>query len=482
MKQLPKIRILLVLSVCCLFTVFAGAQQVNLNGRIYTKQNQPIPGAKVSFFNTAGALLDDCFTNSRGEFNVQNNRAFRRGLVVRVDVHAEGYDVFTREYTLSRGRFGTIQLDPLLKIKGVVKSDQGAYLDGVTVSFFDQSGNQRGVAVSSINGKYESEPLFRSNETITVTAKRPDYSEESKTVQVRSAVVVADFVLETRTVISGFVLDEVTLDPVPDAEVSFFDRDSRLITTRTTNQSGYYDFDNPFTLGEIVRVRMEKKDYRPGEETIIIAKGINRLDFKLLKKIDEGIKVIVRVYDRKGDKALEGVSISYQNRGARETQTAPNGETQFRINQRGGFDLPMRINKPGFREMQVTHRLREDEDNYVNINLLKAKTICPCFLYGAIGLAAVSGGSYWLSRKPYNDYKDFKNLDRQADYDTANRYVRIGTVTAGAAGAALAGWLICRGVEKKRIREMSKGRRRIGLSPFVPADGAGYQFGLAYRF
>lgn len=481
---LPKSAAFLWLLVMQGFTPYhVHAQQIALTGRVLTAQGAPVRSAEVSIYDLQNQPLDDCTTNSRGEF--ASGRIFKSGQQIRFEVSADGYESFvSKDITLRNGRYGTVTLNALSEIKGTVKSDQNGYLQGVTLAFFDQTGaSQIGVATTDVNGAYKSGNLFKAGETILVKAKKPDYSEGSKTVRAAAAgSVTLDFILETRTNISGFVVDEVTLDPVSGAEVSFFDRDSRLITTRTTNQNGYYDFDNSFTLGEIVRVRIEKKDYRPGENTIIISKGINRLDFKLLKKIDEGIKVIVRVYNRKGTKPLEGAKISFQNRGSQEKITSRDGETDFRINQRGGYDLPLRIRKPGYREWNIKHRLTEDVDNYVDINLFKEKSICPCFLYGAIGLAAVSGTSYFLHKKPYDAHKDFNNSERLDDYDKAVRYANIGNIAAGVAGAAFTGWVVCKMIEKKRLKDAGSNRQRTSLSPLLPAGDQGFRLGIAYTF
>ncbi len=483
MRFSRSIAVLWLIAVQGIFLWYMCAQQIALTGRVLSAQGSPVRGAEVSIYDLQNQPLDDCTTNSKGEF--VSSRIFKSGQQMRFEVSASGYENFvSKDITLKNGRYGTVTLNALSEIKGSIKSDQNGYLQGVTVAFFDQTGaNQIGVATTDVNGAYKSGNLFKGGETILVKAKKPDYSEGSKTIRAAvSGTVTLDFILETRTNISGFVVDEVTLDPVAGAEVSFFDRDSRLITTRTTNQSGYYDFDNPFTLGEIVRVRIEKKDYRPGENTIIISKGINRLDFKLLKKIDEGIKVIVRVYNRKGTKPLEGAKISFQNRGSQEKTSSRDGETDFRINQRGGYDLPLRIRKPGYREWSIKHRLTEDVDNYVDINLFKEKTICPCFLYSAIGLAAVSGTSYYLVKKPYDAQKDIKNPERLNDYDEAVRYANIGNITAGVAGAAFTGWVVCKMIEKKRLKEAGNSRQRTGFSPLLPSGDPGFRLGIAYTF
>lgn len=463
----------------------AVAQKVVLSGRVHTEQGNPVSGATLTFYNNQNQRLGDCSTNSSGEFRL-DDRQFQRGMTIRAEVSADGYQTFSREYPLRTGRFGTITLKRLTgsRIRGTVKTDQGAYLQGVTVTFTEPSGEKRGVSNTDVNGAFQSDAVFKNGETITVTAQRPDFSVVEKTVRTgASGFVTVDFILETRTNISGFVIDSVSLEPVAGAEVSFFDRDSRLITTRTTDQRGYYDFDNPFTLGDIVRVHLDKRDYRSKEQTIIIAKGINRLDFKLLKKIDEGIKVVVRVYSRKGRKPLEGAKIAYQNRGSQERLTNRDGETQFRINQRGGFDLPLRIIKPGYLELKGSYRLTEDIDNFVDVGLYRDKTICPCFLYGGIGFAVASGASYGLSRKPYNDYKNYENLNRQDDYDKANRLVRIGTVAAGAAGASLTAWIICKVSEKKRLQRQNEALRNgISLAPVLPSADQGLQLGVSYRF
>jgi len=483
----------LALFLLSLASGLAAQNRFAIIGNVRSASGVALRNAEVSFADASGnALGEPCVTNSNGRF--RSEPSFTVNQVVVLTVTLDGYSEGSARHTVTRtaagSNVGTITLQPAAFVMGTVRSEQGAAVKDAVVTFFDKNDQQLGGPVlSDVDGRYKSGAIFKNGQNLTVRAKKTGFSEGAVSLKIANGsngANTANFTLRTMTVISGFVSDSVTSDAMPGAEVSFFDKEGRLIQSRSTDSRGYYDFETDFSFGEVIKVRAEKKDYFPKEEVLRIVKPEreeNRRDFRLPKKEDRGVRLGIRVYNRKR-KSLEGAKITYEDRGRKEVVTPTSGESMLKITQRAGTRMKFRVTKAGYREVVREHTLGEGVD-YAEIYLEKSKSKCPCWLYASIGLAVASGTSHFAIYKPnYNNYEDLKNLNRENDYNKAATGRRITTVSGGLALGALTGWLICRHKEKQRLREADVRSGRMGFAPLLPdASQPGvHLIGFAYQF
>ncbi|MDP1817126.1 MAG: carboxypeptidase-like regulatory domain-containing protein, partial [Leadbetterella sp.] len=261
-------------------------------------------------------------------------------------------------FAITSGLFANnrpISQSALVGIKGRVKSDESIFLKDVTISFAEAESPDIALDNTSTSpaGFYQSEKSFRKGQRILITARKTGFAELTKTIEITgSEDATVDFILDRRLFIAGFVRDSVSAQALPGADVFFFNKDGIVIKSVKTNQSGYYDFDAPFTPGEVIRLRIEKNpDYMPIEKTLAIIKheiALPRLDFDMPKQEDRGIKLGFRVYNKKG-KPLEGVEISYFDRMEKKLMLPVNGAVLLNIFQKQGTKMQFKFFKPGYR-------------------------------------------------------------------------------------------------------------------------------------
>lgn len=372
-------------------------------------------------------------------------------------------------------------------ISGTVKSSQGPLLEGATISFYsseDQSlGNN---CTTDREGRFKSEKIFKIGQTVVLKISKPGFAAKSLrhiTENLNGISKTDDINLDPKTVITGFVIDSVSTETIQGAVVSFYDKDNKLIQSRSTNSEGYFNFETDFTYGEIIRIRVSNLNYFPREQTLRIVKPEredNRMSFRIPKISDSGMKVVIRVTDSKKNKALPGVKLSYfDGRAYRDTIVSASGETQLKnIFQQPGTRLDLRLRKPGYREISAKPTLAVDL-NYFEYRMEKERAfpVCKCLLGGGISLGVFSGAMFLASKSAYKAYKPFTNPQRDQDYDKANLRLRISAVSGGAAILALAGWQLCKHRERKK-EKASGTTQPIG---YIDASG-NTQFGVVYYF
>lgn len=488
MRNEPFYSIILILAI--FFASIGGIfAQITLKGRIVDALGNGIRGASITFFDAAGTQQDDCSTNSRGEFSLAT-RAFVAGRQIRIEVRAEGFDDYKKDYTLRTGDFRTITLTPLFFIRGTVKSDEGFLLKDAMITVYDQSNPDKVIfnKPTDEKGAFESEKLFKKGQKLIISVSKPGFAEGTEEIEIKSREFeTVHFVVDRRLFISGYVVDSVTRQPIQGADVFFFNRnDGRAIKTVKTNQSGYYDFDAPFTPGEVIRVRIEKNpDYAPVEKTLSIIKheiAPPRLDFDFPKWEDRGLKIDFRIKNKKF-KPIETAEIRWiDGRGQEQKKyTSVAGEALVTIRgYKPGTKIDFRVNKPGYREELFFHNMATQIE-FKEVTLEKLNS-CQCWLYAAIGLAAVSATGFVTGEISYKKHKEIKNLDFQDDYDQAKLKRRIGRVAGGLAIGAFTGWLICKSQEKKKNMKIEQKRKRMSATPWTPLDAPGIQIGVAFRF
>lgn len=477
---------LLLLSFC-IYDI--NAQSVLLQGTVKSAQGTAIRGASVTFFDTEGNELEDCSTNSSGKFTSAQKYAVGKKVII--EVKAEGSETFKKDYVLKTGNFNTISLKALVKIKGVVKSDEGLYLKDVVISVYEDENRDPILAntLTDAAGAYATDRRFVAGQSVQVVASKTGFGETFKTVLVAPDGSV-DLVLGRRIVMAGFVLDSVLKLPVVGAEVSFFNREGVKIDAVQTNQSGYYDFDAPFTPGEVIRVRVEKRpEYAPVEKLLPLVKHeINtpRLDFDLPKWADRGIKVGIRVYNR-GMKPLKGVTLTFFDRENNTVITPENGEVILNVHKKPGEEIMIRAMKKGYKELPVNHNLGNKLE-YLDFKMERNRSKCACWLWGGLGATALSGTGFLLYNNAYQKHQDTRNLDRESDFNRAKIWLPVGTIAGGAAVGSFIMFAVCKAKEAKQLKEEAeikrkKSKRKTSFVPLQPTlNDAGWQIGIAYQF
>lgn len=375
-----------------------------------------------------------------------------------------------------------------IAINGVVKSAQGLFVSEATVSIHNQQDELLKTVTTSADGQFKTDKSFKADQTVIIKVSKPGFSDKSVTHRVRSqngTSNAGEIQLTPQTIITGFVSDSVTLEPVQGAEVSFFDVSGRLIQSRSTNMEGYFEFETDFTFGEIIKVRVSKMYYFPREKTLRIVKPEreeNRVNVRIPKVEDTGIKVTVRVFDRKNGKVMTGGKLRYPERGKpKEVLVPANGEVNLNVFQQPGTRLNLRIQKPKYKEIGANPALALDGNNFDYwLEREYRFPVCACIFGGGIASALFSGGMYLSSKKAYKAYEDTNNDDPESDYDKANKRLKTSAITGGLAAVLIGGGFLCRHIQKKRDNAPQKPNP---VQPYGYIDAFGNaQFGIAYTF
>ncbi len=373
-----------------------------------------------------------------------------------------------------------------MTISGTIKSTQGTYVEGVTVSVYDTRDKLLNSTTSGQNGLYKTEKIFTNGQSVVVKAAASGFSEKSVTYKVKSGTNTVDITMQARTVITGTVVDSLGLEGIGDVELSFFDVNGSPIQSRSTNLRGDFEFETDFNPGEVIRVRADKSGYYSKEERLRILKperGENYIKFQLPKIADRGIKVNIRVLDKRNGKPLEGATVKYRDRtGDKSAVTPVNGEVSLNPHLDPNKSLWLRIQKSHYLEIPGSPALAIDRPNLFVYEMEHEYEFpwCTCILAGSGGFTIFSGVSFITSKSAYNDYKDAMNTARENDYKKANRRLRSSVVAGGLAIASFGGWLLCKSVKKKRDQT---DKRNGKIQPYGYLDSFGNpQFGISYLY
>lgn len=483
------------ISVFVVAPAFISAQR-SITGTIKSAQGKAVKDAEVYIYDALGkTLLGSSATDVLGKF--KSDPDFKAAQKVKIKVMAAGYEDIQLNHTVgnaaSGSNIGPVILQSLISVEGTIRSDQGVAIPAVTVIFQDVNGQLVGApAASDVNGKYKSEKQFKKGETITAIAQKRGFS-EGRAVQVignaPTGVIIVPFTLKTVTTISGFVTDSITpSDQLSGVAISFYDKDTRLISTVTTNQQGYYDFEaDGFTFGDVIKVRAEKKGYCSKDEILPIGRNENRRDIRLAKPEDRGIRVNIRIYGKKR-KPLSGAIISYQDRRNRITMpgTPASGEVSTLIYQKSGTLLDLRVLKGRYEEGVKKYTLIDPAigANNVEIYMERASSPCPCLLYGSLAATGFGAFMYVKAFRSHDTYTDYTNLDREIDNSRSNKQLRTGHISMGVAALALTGFIICKSKEKQAAKDEDRRRTHSSVVPILQKDtySGSTQVGIAYQF
>lgn len=304
---------------------------------------------------------------------------------------------------------------------------------------------------------------------------------------------VDSFSQKKTVVISVLIRDEATKKPAPGINVSYFNNRGQLINCdQPTNTQGRLDFEpKDFQPGDKITVIADKPGtYAEKEETLrIVGYGGNENQINFELRPDEGKEVNIKVINDKKQKPVAGAVIRFKNHVGKieEKVTDENGEARFTIFIKVGREVEFNIQRDGYYSEIKKQTVGEDGiDLLARVEQQNTFTVCDCMPYSTGAFALLSGGMYLSSRKAYSNYKNFKNLNRESDYNKANTRTRVAIVSAGAAGASLVGWLICKSKEKKRENE--RARRHTGILPKLSPltsldyDSNSFQVGFTYKF
>lgn len=503
MKNLELTKILWIALAFFTLAFDLSAQKIALTGRLRTPGDAAVRDAEVLIYDVrTNTLVDRCYSDAAGVFI--SGKVLEKGQQIRVEISADNFSTFKKNYTIKTGKAGKIVLSPLagngtggaggsgLRIKGTVKADQVELVKNAIVSFYytgEEEMTDNGL--TNEKGEFQSAPRFKKGDVITVVVKKNGYGEARKEVEFReNRDVKVDFIMTTRTFIAGFVADARTGQSLQGVSISYQSKEGPFIEAIKTNSNGYFDFDvpAPFIPGDKITIRAEKEEkeeknrYVPEEKTHIITLAENRLNFVIQKWADKGVDMGIRVQNKKG-KPMPGVEIRYFDIDTNKIITPDNGLVKMNIKKAPGDKVQFQLLKSGYKLETPFHTLSK-EFQIIDIKMEKDGSKCPCWLYTALGLTAASGTAYGLYSASYNDYKDFKNLNRETDYDKSTTWLRVGTVAGGLALGAFIGWTVCLSKEAKRNREADRLMKRQSFVPLVPSGDSPQfiQIGIAYQF
>jgi hypothetical protein len=378
-----------------------------------------------------------------------------------------------------------------IEINGIVVSSEGA-IQGARVDFYDLGNQLLENSITGTNGKFKSEKGITIGQKIKVRVSKTGYETLEKEYSVTNTGDAGRFLLQLKKLfISGFVKDSITQDPLQDAQIFFYDDQSRLIQLKSTSSMGYFDFETNFIYGQRIIVKVYKKGYLNKEQTLTITSdGVNRLDFLLPDVNSTGLKAFIRIKDKKTGKALGGALVQYldvRKRTYVDTIVSVKGEVELKLYQKPGTILDLRISKPNYRTIKDQKILSEDPLLNVYEYALKSNqrfTLGSGLLIGGSACALVSVGMYISSNSKYESYKDFYNENRDDDYNKAKTHRTIAGVTAGVATGAFIGYVIYKIKQKKKEHALEQNTRIDFSVPsfYSYASGNTPLIGLTYHF
>jgi len=350
-----------------------------------------------------------------------------------------------------------------VQVSGTVKSAQGA-IQGAEVSFLKLNDEFESNCISGTDGKFRSETKMQVGKSIKIKVKIKGYKPSEKTYSISRTGDAGEFMLKKEILaISGFVKDSISEMAIPDVEI-FFYQDSKMIQTQSTNSMGYFDIETDFSYGQKITVKAAKKGYHDKEQTLTFtSEGRNTLQDILLPQIgDRGLRAFIQVKDKKNSKALGGAGVRYFDKKKStfvDTLVSSKGVLELKLYQQPGTILDLRISKPNYLTIEDKKTLSEDpllnEFKYELVRDRRTATGKTLLIVGGLS-AIVSGGTFILSNSKYNSYKDFKNPDRESDFNAAQNMRTISAVAAGVAVGALAGYIIYKINQKNKEKALEQ--------------------------
>jgi hypothetical protein len=377
------------------------------------------------------------------------------------------------------------------EITGTIKSPHGA-MHSVEIRFNTTNGNFLGNCISGPDGKFQTQLRIDTGATIRININKPQYREIDRVIRINRTGYIGEFMLQQVITISGFLKDSIEGNPLKDANI-LFNEDSKWIQGNVANDEGYFQFETSYMPGNDINIRITKNGYYEKFITHSIKNGDkNVIESILLPKIGErGTKAFIAVVDKKTSEPVPGATIRYLE--AKRTTyvdsiASSKGWVELKLNQQPGTNLSVEISKAGYKTIKKQLHITSDPAiNTFTFQMEKRRRPTGALLLiGGCASATVGGAMYISSNTSYKRYKDFTNVNREKEYDIAQRKRNISLIAGSVAAGCFAAYIIHTINRNKAEKATAPGINKTGLKLCVPANHnyatTSFQvIGLAYR-
>jgi hypothetical protein len=378
-----------------------------------------------------------------------------------------------------------------IEITGKIKSSQGA-LHSVEIRFYTSNGNFLSNCISGPEGEFQKLLRIDTGATIRIRINKPQHREIDRVIRINRPGFIGEFMLQPVITISGFAKDSAEGTPLKDVSI-LFNEDSEWIQGNTSNSEGNFQFETKYMPGNDITFRITKNGYYEKFITHSIKNGDrNVIESILLPKIgDRGIKAFIAVVDKKTSEPIPGATIRYLE--AKRTTyvdsiASSKGWVELKLNQQPGTNLNVEISKAGYKTIKKQLPISSDPAiNTFTFQMEKRRRPTGAFLLiGGIASASVGTAMYISSNTSYDRYKDFTNINREKEYDKAQRKRNISFIAGSVAAGCFAAYIIHTINRRKAEKATAPGINKTGFKLYVPVNHnyatTSFQFiGLAYR-
>ena len=236
----------------------------NLSGTITdSSTGNPIPNALVQIDGSSTK------TDQNGRYKFENLLVKTYTLIV----SATNYKPASFSLALQKGDNSfDVQLQPVVTftLSGNVKDEQGKPLQGVTITATSSTSQYQ--TKTDKSGHYS---IKVQQDTYAVEAFSPGYEAETKTATITKDTQV-DFTLkkEPTATVEGYVIDKITSQYIPLAELTFIRKDKPVKITTHTSATGYHVILPVKRVGSTeYTIVITKPSYQPVQERLLLLPG-----------------------------------------------------------------------------------------------------------------------------------------------------------------------------------------------------------------
>ena len=405
---------------------------------------------------------------------------------------------------------GTMSFDlfaqnPIVILITVKEKDSQFNLKGlgnVTISYHDANKGMVGVGATTGEGVYNLDlpASFKRGGSIRIYAHKDGYIDVDSLYFIK----LDENQLELTMVKSGipapekffsieFEVKSTENEVVKDADIYVRNLGKEAIKyTFNTDERGHFQSKRVFKQGDTIIVTAKKNNYLSSLPDTILCGRDSFVTFFL----KESKKIGLWVRDGQSHQALNEVEILCQSEDGSSIEVTPTKAKGYYL-----LEIPasselviVQASKQGYIDTDTLFYtlLNERPELYMWKGAgpppppIAEPNTCRSWkwkAYSTIGLTAASGASYIWYDKSYQRYKNYKNPDREKDYNRAKTLLRTGTVVGAWAIGLGVIWLMCECQKGKDNKAGEKKTELMKLRPlFTPDALQGIQVGIAYKF